>query len=840
MAVKYGQLAIPDAATFKSANNIASTDSNGKLVLAQSPLTAGENITISSQGVISSTGGGSKFELINEDINVNNRTAEVLINPANVDATISQSIRLTTAETNKGTIDLWAAGESGIGPELKLSSNNYTNVVTLTAGDENQIGFNIETSQQESIRTLRIGEYIKVASEISAFNRYNQNESSWMFGAGSYGKEFSVANQFTTSVFDSSSGSNESLALSHIFRPIHGYLGGTPETTDIFRNNTETPYRSLADALMQIEWPSVNFHTNNSIDINNYDRRILKREEGKSYPNVMKVHGYYVARIYGIGSDGKTIPYDGLSKTARLYLAYSLPLIEGSNEIDLDKIWNQDPTDLPKDSVYTEILRQFANQRDNSNDASTDKVIPIDESIANQYSFYGSFHYPYCFSIKDISQGQEYIDVVVNSDLNALFDDSTNNFLPFKKPNSASYYAWRFACFPSDPNWDMYKKGYDYESIEFTINSFALGFNHQATGFMAFTTGQGNKVLDSFSGAFGVNNTVAGYGSFTFGTSNTVVGESSNVNGNRNTVKGASLYAIGLRNQVTGYPIVSTTTDGTLGGSVAIGMGNSITFSGVTGRANYGQSYCFGTKLSTTRPNQLILGWANADVTGSSDTNHQIIFGVGDFNGATVTKRNAMVMDATGISFKLPVKGTLKLNDNLNIPNSYIAVGSCINISSGSNGWISVGPNNSIYKTCVAIGENNVADDTDGLSYRLLVGAGNKTDGQNTVCLGKNLITSGNHQTVIGVNNSAVSGPGLVVGTGNPNDNTKLCNGLQVTAQGIKVPVYEQGAGVNANPIGYGTNNIDYNIIRVYRTGTGTASNPFKYGLEVVTKERVA
>lgn len=804
MAVRYGQLAIPDVATFKSANNIASTDSNGKLVLAQSPLTAGENITISSQGVISSTGGGSKFELIKEDINVNNRTAEVRINPANAaeKGGNSQSIRLTTAETNKGTITLLASALS-IGPELNLSSNNYTNTVTLTTGNTNRIAFNIETYQQESVRSLSIGEYVKVASEVSAFNRYNQNESSWMFTADSSGKELSVANQFTTSIFDSYSGSNAPVSLAHVFKPIHGYGSGTPETTDIFGTSEEKPYRSLAEARMEIEWPSVNFHTNNSIDINNYNSRRLTKG-GLTFPNIMKIHGYYVARIYGRDESGATIPYDGKSKYARLYLAYSLPLTS-TGEIDLDKIWNQDPTDLPDDFVDAETLREFANQ---NTDGS-----PLDSSIANQYSFYSAFHYPYCFSINS-TKGNSYIDVVVNSDLDVLYDSNIKDPFPphpFKKPGSTSYYVWRFACFPADPRWDMYKKGYDYQSIEFTINSFALGFDHQATGFMAFTTGRGNKVLDSYSGAFGVKNTVAGYGSFTLGSYNTIVGESSNVNGNRNTVKGASLYAIGLRNQITGCPLVSTDVDGSLGGSVVVGFANTITLSGDYGRKNYGQSYCFGTKLSTTKPNQLILGWANEEVTGSSDTNHQIIFGVGDFNGSTVTKRNAMVMDATGIDVKLPIKSGITV-DSVNINSSNIS-GNNNNVGTGC---IAVGKNNTVARARVAIGLNNQSSTTEG-AYGLLVGNSNINNHDNVAVLGKFLKSGDNHQIVLGLNNSQVTGAGLVVGVGgNTSANTGSLNGLQVTAQGLKVPVYASKTATT--PISTDTG-VKYMTIRIIQNG---------------------
>ena len=803
MAVRYGQLAIPDVATFKSANNIASTDSNGKLVLAQSPLSAGTNITISAQGVISSTAGGTEFKLIKEDINVNNRTADVLINPANAgaDAGISQSIRLTTAETNKGTIVLSATGEASEGPELTLSSNNYRNTFDLvTNRSTSSPSFQIHTFQNESINTSNIGSYIDNGVKPEGWSLIN-------------GNTFTTHGIFDMNVIDTDSGNNESESLLQTFSAKHSLsLDSEYETTDIFRTNEDIPYRSLAMARMEFEWPCINYHTNSSIDINNYDHRYLTKG-GKAYPNIMKVHGYYVARIYGIAENGSTTAYDGSSKRARLYLAYSLPLTN-SGAIDIDKIWNQSTTDLPDDLVDAETLRQFANQKDNPDTKSTVKVIPIDGNIANEYSFYGSFHYPYCFSIEDTSEGQQYIDVVVNSDLNALYDSNIKTFFPphpFKKPDSASYYVWRFACFPADPNWDMYKKEYDYKSIEFTINSFALGFDHQATGFMAFTTGQGNKVLDSYSGAFGVNNTVAGYGSFTFGTLNTIVGESSNVNGNRNTVKGASLYAIGLRNQVTGYPIVSTSGDDTLGGSVAIGMGNSITLSGETGRANYGQSYCFGTKLSTTKPNQLILGWANADVTGSSDTNHQIIFGVGDFNGSTVTKRNAMVMDATGIDVKLPIKSGITVA-SVNINSSNIGG----NNNTVGTGCIAVGKNNTIARARVAIGLNNQASTTAG-AYGLLVGNGNVNNHENVAALGKFLKSGDNHQIVLGLNNAQVTGAGLVVGVGgNTSADTGSLNGLQVTAQGLKVPVY--GSKIATSPISTDTG-VKYMTIRIIQNG---------------------
>lgn len=54
-----GELAFPNKETFKSKNNIASVDSNGKLLLAQAPYVAGTGIRISNSGVISATGGGS-------------------------------------------------------------------------------------------------------------------------------------------------------------------------------------------------------------------------------------------------------------------------------------------------------------------------------------------------------------------------------------------------------------------------------------------------------------------------------------------------------------------------------------------------------------------------------------------------------------------------------------------------------------------------------------------------------------------------------------------------------------------------------------------------------------
>ena len=53
-----GELAFPNKETFKSKNDIASLDSNGKLLLAQAPYTAGTGIRISNLGVISATGGG--------------------------------------------------------------------------------------------------------------------------------------------------------------------------------------------------------------------------------------------------------------------------------------------------------------------------------------------------------------------------------------------------------------------------------------------------------------------------------------------------------------------------------------------------------------------------------------------------------------------------------------------------------------------------------------------------------------------------------------------------------------------------------------------------------------
>lgn len=56
---KLGELVFPNKETFKSKNNIASLDANGKLVLSQSPYTAGYGIRINNLGVISATGGGS-------------------------------------------------------------------------------------------------------------------------------------------------------------------------------------------------------------------------------------------------------------------------------------------------------------------------------------------------------------------------------------------------------------------------------------------------------------------------------------------------------------------------------------------------------------------------------------------------------------------------------------------------------------------------------------------------------------------------------------------------------------------------------------------------------------
>ena len=568
----------------------------------------------------------------------------------------------------------------------------------------------------------------------------------------------------------------------------------------------------MSECKLEIDIPSINYHTNSSIDINNYDSRFLCYE-GKGYgvqPNVMKVHGYYVARIFGRTAKGDTVPYgssNALPRAARLYLAYSLPVTSG-NSIDINKIWNSDTADLPTDLVPADKLAQFA----------------IKDSKGTLFSFYSSNHYPYCFSI-NIPEGNSYIDkkgnscidVVVNSDLIRLYDSNSGYPEPFKKPSKApSYYAWRMACFPSDPEFDVYKRHVDLKSIEFTINSFSLGFNNQSTGFISFAFGKDNKVIDSFSGTMGIANTVAGYGSFCLGTGNTITGESSNVNGNYNTINGASLYAIGIKNSLSGLPIVGSTTAATLGGSVAIGVGNNISFSGNSGRTNYGQSYCLGTMLSSRHPNQLILGWANQEITGSSDANHQIIFGVGDFDGKNITRRNAMVMDSKGIL----------------IPDSSITIGSYINISASysdsSNGCISVGSNNNISKICVAIGQNNTAENTPNFSYRLLVGDGNTTNGQNTVCLGKYLTTSGNHQTVVGVNNKAVNGPGLVVGTGNPLDKTKPCNGLQVSAQGIKVPVYTKGSTANAYPIDYDKGKVEYKLIRVCKDSNGA------YSLEIV------
>ena len=52
-----GELVFPDKETFKSKNNIASLDTNGKLVLSQAPYTAGDGIVINNLGAISVTGG---------------------------------------------------------------------------------------------------------------------------------------------------------------------------------------------------------------------------------------------------------------------------------------------------------------------------------------------------------------------------------------------------------------------------------------------------------------------------------------------------------------------------------------------------------------------------------------------------------------------------------------------------------------------------------------------------------------------------------------------------------------------------------------------------------------
>lgn len=54
-----GELVFPAKETFKSKNNIASLDANGKLVLSQALYTAGDGIVIDNSGIISSTGGGS-------------------------------------------------------------------------------------------------------------------------------------------------------------------------------------------------------------------------------------------------------------------------------------------------------------------------------------------------------------------------------------------------------------------------------------------------------------------------------------------------------------------------------------------------------------------------------------------------------------------------------------------------------------------------------------------------------------------------------------------------------------------------------------------------------------
>lgn len=806
MAVKYGQLAIPDVATFKSANNIASTDSNGKLVLAQSPLSAGENITISAAGVISSTGGGKTYDTISETINTNNQTADLVLNPslAKFGATNSQSIRLMTAETAKGTISILPAASSAQ-QALTLTSENgggsKVDWVLSPADDDNTKGnaditsFQLHASVKESINDFKMGSY-------SGNN--DIRPEGWSVRKSSTGTDLTAQSQLTLSSIDTYSSDEESiysvisLTTKHATSQTEAF-----DTTDIFStsSNPTLPYRSLSDCRLEIDIPSINYHTNSSIDINNYDSRLLCYK-GKDYgvqPNVMKVHGYYVARIFGRNATGVTVPYGdatALPHAARLYLAYSLP-VTADNSIDINKIWNSNTADLPTDLVPADKLAQFA----------------IQDSGNTWFSFYSDYHYPYCFSILP-TESNAYIDVNVNEGLlERLYDTNSDFPEPFKKPSEApSYYAWRMACFPANPEFDVYKRVVDLKSIEFTINSFSLGFNNQSTGFISFAFGKDNKVIDSFSGTMGVANTVAGYGSFCLGTGNTITGESSNVNGNRNTIKGASLYAIGIKNALTGLPIVGSTRVDTLGGSVAIGVGNEISFSGTTGRDNYGQSYCLGTMLSSKHPNQLILGWANEEVDLSSDTNHQIIFGVGDFDGKNITRRNAMVMDSKGIL----------------VPNSSITVGTYINISAGSNGCISLGPNNNIYKTCVAIGENNTAENTANLSYRLLVGDGNTTNGQNTACLGKYLTTSGNHQTVVGVNNSAVSGPGLVVGTGDPNNKTKPCNGLQVSAEGIKVPVYLMGSAANANPIGYDTGNVEYKLIRVCKDSNGA------YSLEIV------
>ena len=53
---KLGELVFPNKETFKSKNNIASLDNNGKLVLSQAPYTAGSGIRINNLGVISVTG----------------------------------------------------------------------------------------------------------------------------------------------------------------------------------------------------------------------------------------------------------------------------------------------------------------------------------------------------------------------------------------------------------------------------------------------------------------------------------------------------------------------------------------------------------------------------------------------------------------------------------------------------------------------------------------------------------------------------------------------------------------------------------------------------------------
>ena len=181
--------------------------------------------------------------------------------------------------------------------------------------------------------------------------------------------------------------------------------------------------------------------------------------------------------------------------------------------------------------------------------------------------------------------------------------------------------------------------------------STATGTKNEITGKDSTATGKGNTVSGEGSSATGTDNTISGKGSAADGMNNTVSGAGSAASGIENTVSGAGSIATGAGNTVSGASSGATGSSNKVygGNSYSVGTNNTI---GKEGDSTVGQkTYALGDNISTTANNAVVLGSGstatrdNVVSVGSEGAERQIINvapGVAGTDAVNVNQLNSM------------------------------------------------------------------------------------------------------------------------------------------------------------------------------------------------------